>query len=341
MTIARSPAPASRLSTMRAVFFDRCGGPDVLRVGELPCPVAGPGQLLIDVAFAGVNAADWKVREGWLAPYFTYDFPFVNGFDAAGIVAAVGEGVAGFVPGDRVVAATDQGVGGRGAYAECVAVAVARTVRLPGNVSLAAAATIPTPGATAWQAVRGVGQVQPGMRVLVHGGAGATGSFALQLARADGAQVAATCGPANLDYVRRLGANLAIDYRQGRIAETLAAWAPDGVDLIVDAVGKGSLPDPVALVRPGGLIAAIATLDPTEPAFDTARAEAKGVRHIVTFASHADKQRQMQGLVDLMAAGTIVAPDIETLPLDAAAEAQRRVQDGHVRGKLLLAIEEG
>lgn len=327
-------------ATMEAMVLNRFGGPEVLEPATIERPRAGPGQVVIQVAYAGVNPADWKAREGWLARYFQYAFPFVVGFDAGGLVAEIGEGVTGLAIGDRVVTASNQGKGERGSYAQFVLSDRERVVKLPDYVSLQVAASLPTAAITAWEAVFDVGETKAGQYILVNGGAGGTGGFAVQLAKMAGAKVAATCGPANLDYVRSLGADLAIDYRAGKVREAIAAWAPDGVDLVVDTVGQGSLLDSIEMVRPGGIVAPIGTLIADEPMPDPARAAERGVKIIPTIASFERQERQLNALVEALGAGKIKAPEIAVLPLTDAGEAHRRVAAGHVRGKLLLAVDE-
>ncbi|MBP8231386.1 MAG: NADP-dependent oxidoreductase [Rhizorhabdus sp.] len=322
------------------MVLNRFGGPEVLELAQIERPRAGPGQVVVQVAYAGVNPADWKAREGWLQLYFQYVFPFVVGFDAAGLVAEVGEGVTGLAVGDRVVTASNQGKGERGSYAQYVLSDRERVVKLPDHVALRDAASIPTAAITAWEAVFDVGGTKAGQHVLVNGGAGGTGGFAVQLAKMAGAKVAATCGPANVDYVRSLGADLAIDYRQGDVRAQVAAWAPDGVDLVVDTVGQGTLLDSIEMVRRGGIVAPIGTLIADEPMPDPARAAELGVAIVPTIANFARQERQLNALVDAMGAGKIKAPAIEILPLAQAGEAHRRIQDGHVRGKILLAVNE-
>lgn len=325
---------------MRAIVLDAFGGPEMLHLAEIERPRASPGGVVVQVAYAGVNPADWKAREGWLSQYFDYQFPFVVGFDAAGIITEVGEGVEGLSVGDRVVTASNQGKGERGSYAEYVASDHERVVRLPDHVSFRDAAAMPTAGMTAWQAVFDVGGTSAGKTVLVNGGAGGTGGYAIQLARMAGGRVAATCGPGNMDYVRALGAELAIDYRQGKVREAVCGWAPEGVELVVDTVGQGSLLDSIEMVKPGGVVAPIGTLIADEPTPDPARAEARGVRIVPTISTFENQKRQLKALVEALATGRIRAPEIAVLPLADAAEAHRQVAAGHVRGKLLLRVSE-
>ncbi len=326
---------------MRAMVIDRFGGPEVLRLAEVPVPEPGPGEVLIRVSHAGVNPADWKCREGWLAPFFEYRFPFVLGFDLAGVVVKAGEGSTGVAPGDRVLAYSKQGQGEWGSYAEYVRASVDGVVHLPPDLGEAEAAAIPTAGITAWEGVFEAGRLGAGQKVLVHGGAGGAGgvgSYAIQLARHAGAEVAATCGPANQDYVRDLGAALAIDYRDGDIGAKLAQWAPQGVDLILDAVGCGSLPRAPEMVRRGDIIAAIATLVADEAPHDAASAAQRDVHIVPTMGNYARSGAQLRQLVALFGKGGLRSPPLSILPLREAAEAHRRVQSGHVRGKIVLRV---
>ncbi|MDD7812827.1 NADP-dependent oxidoreductase [Mycobacterium sp. CSUR Q5927] len=326
---------------MRAIVIDCFGGPEVLRDARIERPIARPGNVVLKVAYCGVNPADWKAREGWLSAFFDYQFPFVLGFDAAGVIAEVADGVAGLAVGDRVVTSSNQGLGERGTYAEFVASDADRVVKLPQQIPFATAAAIPTAAVTAYEAVMEVGRAGPEKRVLVHGGAGGTGSFAIQIARIAGAQVATTCSPRNADYVRGLGAERVIDYHTEDVVEATRAWAPDGVDLVVDTVGQGTLVDAIEAVARGGIVAPIATLIGDEPQCDPGRAGELGVSVVPTMSNHLRQGRQLRALVELMADGRLVAPEITTMPLGQVADAHRRIQDGHVRGKIVLAVNEG
>lgn len=324
---------------MKAMVLDHFGGPEVLHMAEIEKPSATPGNVIVEVAYASVNPADWKAREGWLARYFDYQFPFVVGFDAAGIVAEVGEGVTHVKPGDRVVTPGNQGMGERGSYAEFVRAAGERVIPLPDSVSFRDAATLPTAGMTAWQATLDPTPLGPNSMVVVNGGAGGTGSFAIQLAKMAGAKVATTCSAHNFDYVRSLGAELAIDYRNDDVVAALRAWAPGGIDLAVDTVGQGTFVGILPVMKRGGIVTPIGTLIADEATIDPAAAEAAGVTVIPTVSAFPEQPRQLRGLVEALASGKIRIPETTELPLDQAGEAQRRVQEGHVRGKIVLAVK--
>lgn len=324
---------------MKAMVLDHFGGPEVLHMAEIEKPSATPGNVIVEVAYASVNPADWKAREGWLARYFDYQFPFVVGFDAAGIVAEVGEGVTHVKQGDRVVTPGNQGMGERGSYAEFVRAAGERVIPLPDSVSFRDAATLPTAGMTAWQATLDPAPLGPNSMVVVNGGAGGTGSFAIQLAKMAGAKVATTCSAHNFDYVRSLGAELAIDYRNDDVVAALRAWAPGGIDLAVDTVGQGTFVGILPVMKRGGIVTPIGTLIADEATIDPAAAEAAGVTVIPTVSAFPEQPRQLRGLVEALASGKIRIPETTELPLNQAGEAQRRVQEGHVRGKIVLAVK--
>ncbi|HYD60513.1 MAG TPA: NADP-dependent oxidoreductase [Noviherbaspirillum sp.] len=322
---------------MRAIVIDRAGGPEVLRLADVPAPEPGPGEVLIRVACAGVNPADWKCREGYLARFMQYRFPFVIGFDLAGTVAAVGEGVTGFAAGMRVFAQSDVGAGKWGSYAEYAAVRQDSVVRMPDNLDFAQAAAVPTPALAAWTALFDEGGLQPGQKVLVHGGAGAVGSFAIQFARHAGAQVAATCSAGNANYVRERGCALSIDNRRQDVQAVLREWAPEGVDMVLDAVGCGSLPGGLDLLKPGGILVAILTLAEGDPGPDHAQAAQRGVRTAVAF-SKMPSGAALEKIAGLLERGEVQPPRIECLPLEQAARAHELLQHGGARAKLVLQV---
>ena len=324
---------------MRAMIINGFGGADVLQRGELPVPAPGPGEVLVRVVCAGVNPADWKTREGKLSAYIDYHFPFVLGFDLAGLVETVGEGVDAFLPGDRVFGMSRQGQGLDGSYAEYCIADAAFLAPLPPGWSFAQAAALPVAGTTAYGGIVDAGELGAGQSVLINGGAGGVGSIGIQVAKALGARVAVTCGAANRDYVEGLGAEIAIDYRGGDVAGKLRTWAPGGVDLVLDAVGLDTLlPAALDIVAPGGRYVEIETLMSRAGDELVAEAAKRDIRILSNMVAVARLPEHLTGLAALCASGNVKPPAIETMPLDEAAEAHRRVEAQHVRGKIILDV---
>jgi NADPH2:quinone reductase len=321
------------------MIINETGGPEVLRYGEIETPQPGPGEVRIRVAYAGVNPADWKNRQGMLAAFRPYVFPYIIGFDAAGVVDKLGEAVSGFAVGDRVFTPTNHGQGGQGSYAEYTIASADRVALVPDGMSFAQAAALPVAALTAWQGLFDRGGVKAGQRVLIHGGSGGLGSFAVQFARWAGAHVAATCSTPNVEYVRGLGAERVIDYRSENIAAAVAAWAPGGLDYLMDAVGFSTLPNGLDLVRPGGTFVSIPTLndDGDIPAAAAAGA-ARGVTRVFSTMTDVGCSATLGRIAGLLVAGHIKLPPLTEYALRDAAEAHRQIQSGHTRGKIVLKV---
>ena len=251
----------------------------------------------------------------------------------AGTVVAVGADVTAFCAGQRVVAVTNQGMGQNGSYAEFAIASAERTVALPDNVSFEFAASLPTAGMTAIAATLDQPVKLDGARVLINGGAGGTGTVAIQLAKHAGARVAATCSARNAKYVALLGADETVDYAASNAAEQLRAFAPDGYALILDTVGQGTLPQAAELLAADGHYAAIETMIADEPLPDFAADDARASRVMSLFP---DQPRHLAELVARAADGRLVSPSLTIMPLEDAAHAQKLSAEGHVRGKLLL-----
>ena len=219
---------------MRAAVINEFGPSVSLALRDVPRPVPGPGQVLIEVHASSVNPIDWKIPGGQMAARYGSAFPMTLGFDASGVVMDVGAGVTGFAPGDVVFARSDVGAGG--CYAE-YAVLNARTVaRKPEELSHADAAAMPLAALTALNGLRDPGQLKAGQRVLVIGASGGVGTYAVQIARNMGAQVTAVCSTPNLALARELGAEQVIDYTREPV---LVAGA--NYDVIYDTVGAHDL----------------------------------------------------------------------------------------------------
>ena len=298
---------------MRAVQFAEYGGPEVLGVADVEEPHAGPGQIRIAVRAASVNAIDWKKRSGMLAEYMPVEFPHVGGYDAAGVVDEIGDGVEGVAEGDEVFGFT---VGSQGAMAEYAL--LDRWARKPAELSWEEAAGYPVAVETAARVLDLLG-AGPGNTVIVNGAAGGVGTAAVQLARERGARVIGTASEANHEFLRSLGAE-PTTYGPG-LAERVRALG--GADLAFDAVGFGALPDLIEITGSPDNVVTIADYT----------AEEHGVR---VSGSGGAGDYALAEAAELAAAGRFQLPVERTFSFDEAAEAQRLSAAGHVRGKLAL-----
>lgn len=327
------------LGAMFAMIMNETGGPEVLQYGEIETPEPGPGEVRVRVAYAGVNPADWKNRQGMLAAFRPYVFPYVLGFDAAGVVDALGEGVTGFALGDRVVTPTNHGQGAQGSYAEYAVANVDRVALIPEGMGFAEAAALPVAALTAWQALQHNGGLQPGQQVLVHGGSGGLGSFAVQFARAAGAQVAATCSTGNVAYLRGLGVERVIDYVTEDVTAAVKEWAPEGLDLLVNTAGASSLTHGLDLVRQGGAFVSIPTLvDDGDIPADVADAAGRGIERVYSMMTDVDCAPALTTIAGLVVSGEVLLPEIRELDLREAPAAHEAIQTGHTRGKIVLKV---
>ena len=324
---------------MRALVVDTVGEHSTPRITDLPVVEPTCDQVRVRIEYASVNPADWKCRSGWMLrfPQFQPQFPFVLGFDGVGVVDAVGHDVIDVRVDDRVCVRANQMTGQHGTFAETTCVARSDTAPIPDSVCAAAAATIPVAGVTAYQSIVKYARVAPGQLVLVNGAAGGVGSYAVQLAKHAGARVAGTCGPDNVDYLRELGCEHVIDYRTEDIHRALAAWAPDGVDILLDTVHAEGVPEVASLLRPGGIVVGIVTLGATRP-YDDAELRSLGRRFVEATVKRDEARADMIALGRLLASGAIRPPAIEILPFEQAITALNRIGGGHVRGKIVLTV---
>ncbi|WP_091572577.1 NADP-dependent oxidoreductase [Micromonospora sediminicola] len=308
---------------MKAIAIDAYGSADLLTPRELPTPPVGPDTVLVRVRAAGVNPVDWKVREGHLAGAFPSHFPLVPGWDAAGVVEAVGPAVAGFAVGDEVIGYVRRDDVQHGTYAELVPAPERCLADKPVRASWPEAAGLPLAGLTAYQALQ-LARTGAGDTVLVHGASGGVGHLAVQVARALGAdRVIGTASEANHDFVRSLGAE-PVAYGDG-LRDRVRAVAPDGVDVVLDLFGGDALDVSAELIaRPARMIS---TADPEH-------VTRLGGTYLFVKPSAADLA-VLAGLVD---AGRLTVHVARTLPLAEAAEAHRLVEAGHVRGKVVLTV---
>ena len=306
---------------MKASYMEQQGGPEVLVYGDLPDPVAGAGEVVIDIHAASINGADWKVRAGHYGG--TMEFPYVLGRDFSGVVSEVGEGVDEFAVGDAVFGVCDAGQ--EGTYAEKIAMKASIVAKKPNSLSHVEAATLALTGLTALVSVEDTLKLQPGEKILIQGGAGGVASFAIQLAKHIGAQVITTTSAANIDYLRDLGADEIIDYNAQDFTEIVSEC-----DAVFETVGGDVAMRSFEVVKPGGRVALIAS-GPKAP--ESPRADVASLRPAV-----GRDRPHMERIVELFEAGAIRMPKITTYPLSEAAAAHRVSEGRHLRGKLVLEI---
>ena len=306
---------------MKAAYIMEHGGPEVLQYGDLPDPVAGRGEVLVDVHAASVNGADWRVRRGTYAPVAR--FPYVPGRDFSGTVAAIGAGVRDFAPGDPVFGVCD--VGQEGAYAEKIAIKAAIIARKPESLSHAQCAALALAGLTALVSIEDTLELKSGETILIHGGAGGVAGIAIQLARHIGAKVITTAGAANHDYVRALGADVVIDYR----TQDFTREAAD-CDAVFDTVGGDVATRSFAVLRSGGRAAFIASGSSAPP---SPRPDVVSLRPKV-----GRDRAHLERLLALVTAGAVRPPEITLYPLSQAAAAHALSEGRHLRGKLVLTV---
>jgi NADPH:quinone reductase-like Zn-dependent oxidoreductase len=299
---------------MKAVQFSRFGGPEVLEIVDLPNPHPGPGEVRIAVRAAGVNASDWKKRKGLM----DQELPQTLGYEAAGIVDEVGEGVTDVAPGDRVFGFCPAGA------AQAQLALLSDYAPIPPSLDFAAAAALPSAVETAARALDQLG-VDRGSMVLINGASGSVGSVAVQLAVARGASVIGTGSPARHELLRSLGAR-PVAYGNG-MGERVRRLAPDGVDFALDVAGSGVLPELIELAGGPDHVITVA---------DFAGAQQHGVRF-----SRGDSGRAIYVLSqigDLIESGHFSLPVAQTFPLRDVPEAHRVGEAGQVRGKLVLVV---
>src|SRR5881392_2978690 len=204
---------------MKAFIVDRYASKDGVRAGEMPDPELREDDVLVQIHAAGVNLLDAKIRDGEFKRFLPYRFPLILGNEVAGVVVRVGSHVHRFKPGDEVYARPDDDR--IGAFAECIAIQEDAVAKKPKNLTMEEAASIPLVGLTAWQVLLERAHLKTGQKVLIHAGSGGVGTFAIQLAKHIGATVATTTSTANIDLVRRLGADIVIDYKNDSFEEIL------------------------------------------------------------------------------------------------------------------------
>ena len=309
-------------ATMRAVQQQTLGEPDVLAVVDLPRPTPRTNEVLIRVEAASVNPTDWKHRANG---GFLGEPPFVLGWDLSGVVEEVGIGVARFSPGDEVFGMLSYPFG-HGAHAEYVAAPAAWFAPKPASLDHVQAAALPLVSLTAWQALVENARIQPGQRVLIHAAAGGVGHVAVQLAKARGAHVIGTASSEKHDFLREIGVDEPIDYREVDVAEAVS-----DVDAVLDTIGGDTSLASLRTLRPGGIVVSILPVGSDDLYREAERLGVRAVRMLVDASRH-----DLVSITDLVEQGSLRATISEVFPLEQVAEAHRRGETGRTTGKMVL-----
>ena len=310
------------MATMKAVQIDSFGGPETMKVQQVDRPTPKDDEVLIQVRAASVNPVDYKIRSGKYPPVKEDSLPKVLGRDVSGVIVDRGAAVATFLDGDEVIAMLDRG---QGSYAEYVALSADLCVRKPQGLDHTEAAAVPLAAMTAWQGLFDHGGLNAGQKVLIHGGAGGVGHFAIQFAKAHDAYVITTCSADDKEFVRSLGADEAIDYRSERFEDRVSE-----VDLVFDLIGGDTQERSWSVLKDGGTL--VSTL--AKPSGRQAQ-----IHHARAMNYMAQPDAAELGEIVHLITEKKVHPHVEAcLPLEQVAEAHRQAEHGHPRGKVVLEV---
>ncbi|XXM73010.1 NADP-dependent oxidoreductase [Lysinibacillus sphaericus] len=312
---------------MRAIVIDQYGDKDVLNEREVEQPDIGDNQVLLSNRATSINPIDWKVREGYLKDMLPFEFPIILGWDAAGVVARKGKNVEGFEIGDRVFARPD--TTNRGTYAEYVAVDDHLLAPIPESMSFEEAAAIPLAGLTAWQCLVDFSDIKEGDKVLIHAGSGGVGNYAIQIAKSFGAHVASTASGKNEEFVKSLGADQFINYKEEDFSEVLKDF-----DIVLDTMGGTVQSNSYKVLKKGGKLVSIA-----EPPNEE---EAKEYGVEAGFLWLEPKGEQLKQLADLFEKGELKPVIGEIFPFSEQGmkDAHALSETHHAKGKIVIKVSE-
>lgn len=333
---------------MKAFITDRYSKKDPMRLGEMPEPELGDDDVLIEVHAAGLNQLDSKIKSGEFKLILPYRMPLVLGHDVAGVVSRVGSRVQQFKVGDEVYSrAPDHRIG---TLAQFIAVNERDVARKPASLTMEEAASIPLVGLTVWQALVEKAKLKKGQKVFIQAGSGGVGTFAIQLAKHLGATVATTTSTANADWVRRLGADVVIDYKQQDFESIL-----HGYDVVLNSQDGKTLEKSLRILKPGGQLISIS--GPPDPAFAKDIGASGFVKLILRLLSSGVRRRarrlgvgysflfmkasgsQLRELTPLINAGAIHPVVDKVFPFESTNEAMAYVEAGRAKGKVVIKIK--
>jgi alcohol dehydrogenase len=332
---------------VKAFIIDRYGSADRVRSSEVPDPEMREDDVLIEIHAAGVNPLDYKIRNGEFKLILPYRLPLILGNELAGVVVRAGSRVQRFKPGDEVYARPSKNR--IGTFAQFIAVSEEDVAIKPKGLTMEEAACIPLVGLTAWQALIEIANLRKGQKVLIHAGSGGVGTFAIQLAKHLGAIVATTTSTANIDLVKRLGADIAIDYKKDAFEEVLR-----DCDVVLNSLDGKTLEKSLRVLKPGGKLISIS--GPPDPEF--ARQLGLGrilelVMRLLSFRIRRDAKRhqvdysflfmrpsgdQLRQIASLIEAGTLRPVVDRIFPFESTKEAMAYVEKGRAKGKVVVKV---
>src|SRR6059036_3189445 len=321
LSLLSQPAAADEKLMMKAAVAHEYGGPEVLKIEQVQRPEPNEDEALVRVIASSVNPADPLTLSGKYAKEFGTHLPLIPGYDIAGVVEKTGANVSRLKVGDAVYGYPTFG----GGWADYVTVKEWEVARKPKSLSFVDAAAVPMGALTAWQALVDVAKLQPGQTILVHGGSGGVGSFAIQIAKARGARVIATASTANQDLLKQLGADVAVDYSKTKFEDV----AKD-VDAVLDPVGKETLARSYNVVKQGGIVMSLVALP------DRAELKKRGI-HGAAISVHPDAE-DLTEIAQLIDSGKLKPVVTQVLSLNDAIRAQQQAATHHTRGKVVLRI---
>ncbi|WP_225743689.1 NADP-dependent oxidoreductase [Marinilactibacillus sp. Marseille-P9653] len=311
---------------MKAIVIESYGSADQLVERDVPKPEITEDQVLVELHATSINPVDWKMREGYLSSMMPFEFPIILGWDAAGIIKEVGANVQDFAVGDKIFSRPETNP--RGTYAEYIAIDKELLAPMPKNVSFGEAASIPLVGETAWTALVEMAEIKKGDKVLIHAGAGGVGSVAIQVAKSFGATVASTASGDNEAYLKELGVDTFINYKEEDFESLLSDY-----DIVFDTMGGDIQKKSFNVLKKGGSLISIAD----EP--DKELAEEKGIKTGYFFLQPDGKRLAKLG--ELMTNGKLKATVGETFPFteEGLREAHRLSETHHAKGKIVINIK--
>ena len=333
---------------MKAFIIDRYGRKNGIRAGDMPMPEPREDDVLIQIHAAGVNPVDSKIRDGEFKLILPYRLPLILGNDLAGVVVRVGSRARRFKPGDEVYARPQKDH--IGTFAEFIAVKEDAVALKPTSLTMEEAASIPLVGLTAWQALIEKGQLKNGQKVLIHAGSGGVGTLAIQLAKHVGATVATTTSARNIELVKRLGADIVIDYKKDDFSAILKDY-----DVVLDTQGGNALEKSLRVLKPGGKLIGIA--GPPDPDFAKEMGASWFLKTVMRFLSYRIRKAakrhgvsysflfmradggQLSQIAKLIDAGAIKPVIDQVFPFESTKEALTYVETGRVKGKVVIRIQ--